>query len=83
MRVFAAQIHDNARLLELRPEREADIRGAGGEPRPDTVGDGKPRVRGLRTAAAGHAAHQPGVVRRKRSGQLQHVMMWRPRRSSS
>lgn len=68
------QIHDNARLLELRPERKADIRGVGGEPRPDTVGDGQPGVRGLRAAATRHAAHQPGVVRRKRSGQLQHVI---------
>lgn len=59
--------------MELPPEREADVRRAGGEPGPDTVGDGQPGVRGLWAAAVGHAAHQPRVVRRRRSRQLRRV----------
>lgn len=67
------QIHDNAGLLELSSEREADVRRAGGESRPDTVGDGQPGVRRLWAAAVGHAAHQPGVVRREHPGQFRRV----------
>lgn len=72
--LFLGNIHDNARLLELPPEREADVRRAGGESGPDTLGDGQPGVRGLRAAAAGHAAHQPRVVRRERHGQLRRMI---------
>jgi len=72
--VCLPQIHDNAGLLELPSEREAHVRRAGGESRSDTVGDGQPGVRGLRAAAAGHAAHQSGVVRRKRPGQFRRVI---------
>lgn len=68
------QIYDNAGLLELPSKREANVRRAGGEPRSDTVGDGQPRVRGLRAAAAGHAAHQPGVIRRERPGEIRPVI---------
>lgn len=73
-RLRILQIHDNAGLLELPSEREAHVRRAGGESRSDTVGDGQPGVRGLRAAAAGHAAHQPGIVRRKRSGQFRRMI---------
>lgn len=69
-----SQIHDNAGLLELPSEREAHVRRAGGESRSDTVGDGQPGVRGLRTASAGHATHQSGVVRRKRPGKFRRVI---------
>lgn len=71
--VFTPQIHDNARLLELPSEREAHVRRAGGESRSDTFGDGQPGVRGLRIAAVGHAADQPGIVRRERFGQFRRV----------